>query len=46
MESTGKDAIKTPSGEDKELKIESNQINVSNRKNQSFYVYLCKKTLE
>ena len=31
---------------DKELKIETNQINVSNRKNQSFYVYLCKKTLE
>ena len=33
-------------GEDKELKIESNQINVSNRKNSSFYVYLAKKTLE
>ena len=31
---------------EKELKIDSNQINVSNRKNQSFYVYLCKKTLE
>ena len=31
---------------DTELKIESNQINVSNRKNQSFYVYLAKKTLE
>ena len=31
---------------DKELRIDSNQINVSNRKNQSFYVYLCKKTLE
>ena len=30
----------------KQLKIESNQINVSNRKNQSFYVFLCKKTLE
>ena len=27
-------------------KIESNQINVSNRKNQQFYVYLCKKVLE
>ena len=31
---------------DNELRIDSNQINVSNRKNQSFYVYLCKKTLE
>ena len=31
---------------DKDLTIESNQINVSNRKNQAFYVYLCKKTLE
>ena len=29
-----------------DLKIDSNQINVSNRKNQAFYVYLCKKTLE
>ena len=36
----------TPVFEDKELKIDSNQINVSNRKNQSFYVFLCKKTLE
>ena len=33
-------------GNDRELKIETNQINVSNRKNQAFYVYLCKKTLE
>ncbi len=24
----------------------SNQINVSNRKNQSFYVFICKKTFE
>ena len=31
---------------DKELLISTNKINVSNRKNQSFYVYLCKKTLE
>ena len=46
MESKGKDVVQTPGGDDKELKIESNQINVSNRKNQSFYVYLCKKTLE
>ena len=38
--------LQTPSGMDTELKIESNQINVSNRKNQSFYVYLAKKTLE
>ena len=40
-----KEAAQTPAG-DKELKIETNQINVSNRKNQAFYVYLCKKTLE
>jgi len=40
-----KEATQTPSG-DRELKIETNQINVSNRKNQAFYVYLCKKTLE
>ena len=33
-------------GEVKQLNTESNQINVSNRKNQSFYVFLCKKTLE
>ena len=46
MESKGKEAVLTPNGDDKELKIESNQVNVSNRKNQSFYVYLCKKTLE
>ena len=39
-----KEGVQTP--EDKALKIESNQINVSNRKNQAFYVYLCKKTLE
>lgn len=38
--------METPVGGDKDLKIESNQINVSNRKNQAFYVYLCKKTLE
>ena len=39
--------MKTPAGEGQtELNIESNQINVSNRKNQSFYVYLAKKTLE
>jgi len=38
--------VDTPAGEDKDLKIDSNQINVSNRKNQAFYVYLCKKTLE
>ena len=30
----------------KQLNLESNQINVSNRKNNSFYVFLCKKTLE
>ena len=41
-----KDAKDTPQGEGQELNIESNQINVSNRKNQSFYVYLAKKTLE
>lgn len=40
------DAMNTPKGEGQELNIESNQINVSNRKNQSFYVYLAKKTLE
>ena len=39
-----KDAIETP--HDKELKIDSNEINVSNRKNQSFYVFLGKKILE
>ena len=37
--------IETPAGNDK-LQIESNQINVSNRKNQQFYVYLSKKILE
>merc|ERR1719453_450317 len=36
----------TPAAAEGELNIESNQINVSNRKNQSFYVYLAKKTLE
>ena len=36
----------TQGGEEKELKIDSNQINVSNIKNSSFYVYLAKKTLE
>ena len=41
MESADK---RTPT--DGELQIESNQINVSNRKNQQFYVYLCKKILE
>ena len=41
-----KEAVQTPTGNDRDLKIESNQINVSNRKNQAFYVYLCKKTLE
>ena len=41
-----KDTSQTPAGEDKELKIDSNQVNVSNRKNQSFYVYLSKKILE
>ena len=42
-----KGAAHTPQdGESKDLKIESNQINVSNHKNQAFYVYLCKKTLE
>ena len=40
-----KEGANTP-GNDRELKIETNQINVSNRKNQAFYVYLCKKTLE
>ena len=40
-----KEEANTP-GNDRELKIETNQINVSNRKNQAFYVYLCKKTLE
>ena len=40
-----KDTSETPAGEDKELKIDSNQVNVSNRKNQSFYVYLSKKIL-
>ena len=32
--------------EDIELSIDSNQINVSNRKNKSFYVFLGKKILE
>lgn len=47
-----KEGVHTATGDngeaqhEKELKIDSNQINVSNRKNQSFYVYLCKKTLE
>ena len=31
---------------DIELKIDSNEINVSNRKNQSFYVFLGKKIFE
>ena len=38
--------IATTAGENKELQIDSNQINVSNRKNQQFYVYLSKKILE
>ena len=46
MESTDHAVNETPAGGDKDLKIDSNQINVSNRKNQAFYVYLCKKTLE
>ena len=29
-----------------EIKIETNQINVSNHKNEAFYVYLGKRTLE
>ena len=32
--------------EENELRIDSNQINVSNRKNKSFYVFLGKKILE
>ena len=32
--------------QDKELKIDSNEINVSNRKNASLYVNVCKKVLE
>ena len=32
--------------EEAELKIDSNQINVSDRKNKSFYVFLGKKILE
>ena len=40
------DVKDTPAAAEGELNIESNQINVSNRKNQSFYVYLAKKTLE
>ena len=40
------DVMDTPAAAEGELNIESNQINVSNRKNQSFYVYLAKKTLE
>ena len=39
-----KDNIVTP--DDVELKIDSNEINVSTRKNQSFYVFLGKKILE
>ena len=31
---------------DKDLKIDSNEINVSNRKNSSLYVYVCKRILE
>ena len=30
----------------KELTIDSNEINVSNRKNSTLYVYICKKVLE
>ena len=30
----------------KDLKIDSNEINVSNRKNSSLYVYVCKRILE
>ena len=42
-----KGAGQTPKdGESKDHKIESNQINVSNRKNQSFYVFISKKTFE
>merc|ERR1711907_328110 len=40
------DVKDTPAAAEGELNIESNQINVSNRKNESFYVYLAKKTLE
>ena len=32
--------------QDKDLKIDSNEINVSNRKNSSLYVYVCKRILE
>ena len=39
-----KDAQETPNN--KELNIDSNEINVSNRKNQSFYVFLGKKIFE
>ena len=39
-----KDNIVTP--DDVELKINSNEINVSTRKSQSFYVFLGKKILE
>ena len=39
-----KDNIVDPN--DVELKIDSNEINVSTRKNQSFYVFLGKKILE
>ena len=45
MENT-KDAVQTPGELNRELKIETNQINVSNRRNEAFYEYLAKRTLE
>ena len=36
---------KTP-GENTEVTVESNQINVSKHKNEAFYIYLGKRTLE
>ena len=36
----------TVNPKDIELNLNSNQINVSNRKNKSFYVFLAKKILE
>ena len=40
-----KDAVQAEQPK-QEHKIETNQINVSNHKNEAFYVYLGKRTLE
>ena len=40
------EATKDAPAKTEQLRLDSNQINVSNRKNQTFYVFLCKKVLE